>query len=192
MLYLLFGLAALSIMLTITGSILQSAAKKTLQRGTTLMNKGGRAIMDVSGLELATETKRLASNFKRKTANTLGLSHSEATSTDDVDGAIEGRSHAEDEGKSNKMNNTIAEDEEINEDRTDIEGIDGVVIVTGNTNGSEIENEDSTRRSHDKISERENCEENSNESGAKESIVISFSNQNTEDRRMPIADAMGK
>ncbi|XP_065062229.1 potassium channel subfamily K member 16-like [Rhopilema esculentum] len=72
MIYLLTGLAALSIILALVGSIIKSAAEKTL-------DIGGKAFIDVGGMELISETKRLASSIRKKTVTTLGLSNSQST-----------------------------------------------------------------------------------------------------------------
>ena len=72
MIYLLTGLAALSIILALIGSIMKSAAEKTL-------DIGGKAFLDAGGMQLVSETKRLASSIRKKTASTLGLSNSQST-----------------------------------------------------------------------------------------------------------------
>ena len=174
MLYLLFGLAGLSIILTIVSSILQSAAKKTLQGGTSLMNRGGRALKDVSGLELASETKRFASSIRKKTANTLGISISETTEQDDMSSDFGGRENDENKGEAEVIKNSLVEEERLTKDGGDDKHLEKIVIVTRNTNGySQIENEDNMT---------------SNDVKAKEFTVKPFSDQNNE-LKIPIADA---
>ena len=187
MLYLIFGLAALSIMLTIIGSILQSAAKKTLQSGTTLMTKGGRALKDVSSLELVGETKRLASSFRRKKVNAFGNSHANDVS---ADGKINGKITASAEEEDiNTINNNFAKEEEMKEEMDDKQSESNISIAITNANiYTVMENEESMTQSCDEIHKASLNAENSFESEEKDFKVVSFSNKK-EDRRLPVADA---
>ena len=187
MLYLIFGLAALSIMLTIIGSILQSAAKKTLQSGTSLMTKGGRALKDVSSLELVGETKRLASSFRKKTATAFGNSHAnDASAGVKIKGEITASVEEED---GNTINNNFAEEEEMKEDIDDKQSENNATIATENFNiYTVMENEESKTKSCDKIHKAASHEENSFESEAKDLKVVILLNKK-EGRKLPDADS---
>eukprot|EP00794_Sanderia_malayensis_P020637 gene20637-22672_t len=64
-LYLLTGLAALTIILALVGSLMTSAAKKTLKGGTGLMGAGGQ--------QLVGGARRFASSFRQKAASAMQM-----------------------------------------------------------------------------------------------------------------------
>lgn len=165
MLYLLFGLAALSIILAMIGSILQSAAEKTLQSGTSLMSKGGQALKGAGGLELVSETRRLATSIRKKTASTLGFIQSEPATE---------YTKADEESEGKTISNSFAE--ERNENLGDK---NSELVIVSDGKRHPLQDNATTRNS---VYVHENDE--------KESLVVATKNDNTS-AELPTASSCG-
>ena len=141
MLYLLLGLAALSIILALLGSMLKSAAEKTLKGGTDIMSAGGKVFADSGGKELLGGARRFASSIKRRTMDRF----SESDSTIPEEKGVA-------ETDNDKLNSEIAvvKEEDVNENHVDSDSLhktDSTSII--------IENENSCEKNYSKLKQED-------------------------------------
>ena len=131
MLYLLLGLAALSIILALLGSMLKSAAEKTLKGGTDIMNAGGKVFADSGGKELLGGARRFASSIKRRTMDRF----SESDST-----VYEEKNVAETDNDKLHSGIAVVKEEDQNENQVDsgsLHKFDSTSIIIENQNSHE-------------------------------------------------------
>lgn len=183
MLYLLFGLAALSIMLAMVGSILQSAAEKTLQSGTSLIAKGGQALKDAGGLELMTETRKLASSIKKKTASTLRIGQSESSSSSNDQINAEPGVHM--------IKNAFVEDTKDDAEEDDGKNCNVMIVVESKTSLDGESKEKMEMISQDDENKNKQDERNEGIGDETEHLVVAFSSGN-ENADLPTAASCDK
>lgn len=141
MLYLLLGLAALSIILALLGSMLKSAAEKTIKGGTDIMNAGGKVFADSGGKELLGGARRLASSFKRRTMDRLSESDSTVNEEKTVAETANDKLHS---------GTAVLKEEDHNENH-----VDGVSLNKFDSTSIIIENKNSYEKDYSQLNQED-------------------------------------